>query len=170
MPPKKSTFPCKVCKKTTVSSHSLRCTVCLFWVHQNCGDVSDELKATIEKFPSCKWVFPHCEEGVEKLNDRISAINQKTVEMDMEIKANKKGITDLSVDVGNVKSNCDKNTEKLKDAKSDAQDAVFIELRAREDKKGNLILHNVPESDCNTGKERQDEDFVNTLIFSKVLR
>ena len=166
MPPK-AKFPCLVCREN-VGSGSLACCVCQRWVHPNCIDLP---QSVFEHFVQSTKIHGHhfwgcegCTKGAHQLTLKVNAVEEK-------LKVVEKNSTKNTKDIEEIKERMDKyEQDKLTEGSDLRQDREGIiaeakqswstELRERESKRLNLVLHNVPEppADLTANKARKGMD------------
>ena len=166
-------YPCIFCHKTTGTANkasagskgALQCGVCDLWAHYECTGLA---QSTIDAFAvlvqsgdcdkpfkcaSCKAALTKVNADLNALKVRLSAIEnrqQETVQRVETVEARQ-----VSSD-----SRMDKMETRLGEvaASSGSSKDVWEELKERERRETNIIIHNVPESSLLDNKERENRD------------
>ena len=166
-------YPCIFCHKTTGTANkasagskgALQCGVCDLWAHYECTGLA---QSTIDAFAvlvqsgdcdkpfkcaSCKAALTKVNADLNALKVRLSAIEnrqQETVQRVETVEARQ-----VSSD-----SRMDKMETRLSEvaASSGSSKDVWEELKERERRETNIIIHNVPESSLLDNKERENRD------------
>lgn len=111
------------------------------------------------------WSCKSCRSATAKLNKKITEIYKKVEELETETKDNKIEIQTVKANLADTNKRIDKLSEHSQDKETASQDKVFRELKDREERKNNLLIHNLEEPDPNVrlGKERKELDIRNLL-------
>jgi len=125
---------------------NLECHVCERWVHSKCANVSPEILKFIKENSSISFTCEDCKAGAEKLNKRVRAMNQRMEEIEREVKSNREDIEAVGNKVEDLSNISNKNTKDIKELPQTIEDSLLYELREREDRKGNLLFHNIAEA------------------------
>ena len=170
---RKKDFPCLKCEEhVKKNDYAIQCNLCDLWVHQKCVDISDtffkELVYQIENNGGGFWSCKSCRSATAKLNKKITEIFKKVEDLEEVTKENKSEIGALK----EGQQNLDKEIENVKqsnlESSANSQKQVYAELRDREERKENLIIHNLiePSPEMKNGYERKKAD---TASFREVL-
>lgn len=165
MPERKKDFPCLKCDiHVKRNDCAVQCYLCDLWIHQKCAEISDvlfkELVYQADNSGGTHWACKACRSSSAKLNKKINEIYKKVETLEEEQKDTKKEVETIKDDVKTVNSRIDKIDTTCKNAAESAQEAMFRELKDREEKKNNLIIHNLPEPgpECTKGLDRKYAD------------
>ena len=166
-------YPCIFCHKTTGTANkasagskgALQCGVCDLWAHYECTGLA---QSTIDAFAvlvqsgdcdkpfkcaSCKAALTKVNADLNALKVRLSAIENKQQETVQRVE---------TVEARQVSSDSrmDKMETRLGEvaASSGSSKDVWEELKERERRETNIIIHNVPESSLLDNKERENRD------------
>ena len=109
------------------------------------------------------WSCKSCRSATSKLNKKITEIYKKVEELESETKDNKIEIQSVKDNLADTNKRIDKLSETSHDKESASQDAVFRELKDREERRNNLIIHNLaePGPEVRLGKDRKEADIKN---------
>ena len=165
MPPKLS-CPCIQCKKNVVKAYAVGCASCGQWVHKECEELSDEIfNILAKKTGGIKWHCQSCEASTARLEAAIKSveIHLNTVEERMGATEEKTKLVEAKAD--NAVLVAEQAGRAAAGVKEDVTRIVFEELSEREDKKHNIILHNVGESASPNlvDTKKWDEDSFNNV-------
>ena len=167
---RKKDFPCLKCEVHVKKNDSaIQCQLCDLWIHQKCADMSDalfkELVYQIENGGGAFWSCKSCRSATAKLNKKITEIYKKVEELETETKENKTEIQSVKADLADTNRKLDKLSVSNQDGAAASQDAVFRELKDREERKHNLLIHNLdePGPEVKLGSERKEIDTSNLL-------
>ena len=179
-PKRKKDFPCIRCDiHVKVNDKAIQCAMCDLWVHQKCEKMSDEtfkvLDIQHEETGQCFWSCKSCcsyarkfdkrmrdvEKRVQGLETLVPSIQSDLVTVKEEVATLKKVTTEISEENS---SKSDVNQEKV-------TATVLEEMRERESRKCNLIIHNLAEPDNNVTdtKERIEKDKSKVQQLCKVI-
>lgn len=73
-------------------------------------------------------------------------MNQRMEEIEKEVKSNREDIEAVGNKVEDLSNISNKNTKDIKELPQTIEDSLLYELREREDRKGNLLFHNIAEA------------------------
>ena len=146
------------------NDRAIQCQLCDLWIHQKCAEMSDvlfkELVFQIENGGGAFWSCKSCRAATAKLNKKITEIYKKVEELETETKDNRIEIQTVKADLADTNRRIDKLSENSRDKEAASHDAVFRELKDREERKNNLLIHNLeePGPEVRLGKERKEID------------
>ncbi|VDI20975.1 Hypothetical predicted protein [Mytilus galloprovincialis] len=148
--PKTGTMPtsinnksCAQCEETFKKNQKcMNCNICRYWFCIECSHVSAKLYELLktESTPNLPFNCDGCVRVLPKLNELGLHIERQRVlfeELDTKLK-----VVESSMDV-----KIDQRVER-----------AFESFRDREERKCNLIIHNVPEPDCSTDNKKRDDE------------
>jgi hypothetical protein len=158
--------PCLRCSKEVKREEkSVQCQTCQFWVHVKCQGISDELfniLADPEAYGGVCWNCNSCLASSARLERTVVAFENRVKEVENVVA---KTVTELKrVDGDVVQLRRELEAEKAKNREAaEGRDNMYVtreELREREARKLNLIMHRVKEAgeDCRSGEERRVKD------------
>jgi hypothetical protein len=159
---KKAKFPCLKCKKNvTKNSKSVRCGSCQLWVHVDCEGISAELFNILshpDKYGGgVSWNCESCLASGKRLEDMIKKCEGRIQDVENRVTDTEGTVKELDKKVEKIDKKTKKNEEEIKNSKESAAEAVYQELREREEKKMNLIIHGVGEADGRSTLEEKKE-------------
>ena len=140
------TSNCGGCGKPA-GAGTVQCKGCDLWWHQNCSGMPkpmyDLIIMTVDQCGTHCWCCRVCasvQDGIKKsiiaLNVQVNEMDEKITANTSDIKSNKDNLEVLNNKFDNLESTATKSADK---------DEIFKEIREREARKVNIILHGVPE-------------------------
>ena len=164
MPDRKKDFPCLICNKhVKKTDKAVQCSLCNLWVHITCQEMPDECFKILDnaaKYGGMHWSCRSCQSFAEKFNVRVQELNRKVTAIEGKLDSNIEEVDKVKLDMDTVKTDVKKLKEKSNEASENSSASVFAELRDRDSRKMNIVVHNMEESDAATGRERADKDKV----------
>ena len=159
MAPSQKRFPCLVCEEDiTAKSGAVECSFCEKWVHPKCGNIS---KAHLEILRSSKttyWTCDPCDAVAGKIKKEIRHLQSTQDQMRKEMNTQ---ISELQTEQAAQKTRMDvfdRQLEVIKKEKNN-NEAVYKELRERDSRRENLVIHQIPEAGMAVkGKDRREYD------------
>ena len=156
--------PCLICRKAcTKAQYSVKCTLCENWCHKSCSGLSDEafksLNIQQKETGIAFWACKSCLSYAAKVNhqfrktERIDQVEKKTDENTKAIEETLKIATGTADKVKALEEKIDTMTERM-------EEMLDTELRERETRKLNVILHGLPEVPATVfgNRERMERD------------
>lgn len=176
MPPKTKVYPCLGCKvnikKTEVS---VPCEVCEEYTHPDCSKISqDLLKYLIDETDEgsgTTWTCAHCRKVGKVLNNKVKVLSKELQDMRKVITNVQEEQGEIKKDVEIVKNTCDQRKKKCEESKDQIRKEIFSELRERDEKKFNIIVHGLPEAPGTVinGNERKEHDVAEVKKVAKCI-
>ena len=159
---------CMVCKKSLQRNISVPCQVCEEYTHPDCSNISkDLLQYLIEETKSgnnISWSCSSCSKVAKILNNKIKLLAKEIEDVKKDIKDLKAGQTETDKNIEDVRSVCNKNTAEIESADKRVKQSIFAELRDREEKKCNVVIHGIPEAEDElSGIEKKEYDVQSIL-------
>lgn len=156
--------PCRICTKTIgKNAKSLMCDRCNGWVHLGCSDVSSSQYSFLESSvsDSFKWFCKHCEDDCKTISpgDRLAEQSAK-LETLFEIVRTMQQQNQLILQ---LLQNENRLEEKIKVQVTEVLDAQ----KEKEERKSNVILFNVQESE---NDEKSQETAHDMAQVEKILK
>ncbi len=157
-----------VCKKSLQRNISVPCQVCEEYTHPDCSNISkDLLQYLIEETKSgnnISWSCSSCSKVAKILNNKIKLLAKEIEDVKKDIKDLKAGQTETDKNIEDVRSVCNKNTAEIESADKRVKQSIFAELRDREEKKCNVVIHGIPEAEDElSGIEKKEYDVQSIL-------
>ena len=154
--------PCLKCSQQVKKNcKAIQCSFCEYWVHIECGDISDTLYKEMCKRADTHghfWVCMACKatsfvfrKQIDKLTERIGNAEERITETKNDLEKAKEDTDLVKKRVSNLEKKSDEDSARTKDS-------VFEEISDRENRKLNLVFHNITESTSNVAEERKKFD------------
>ena len=153
---RKKDYPCLKCNMHVKKNEpAVLCNMCELWVHKVCAKISDDLFDHLVKQQKNEgrvyWACVSCTSfsskfysGLRKIEGRVSAVEAKLDEHDSAIDA-------VNEKVKILEQNCLKANDEIAKVESGvhdkASDVIFTEMRERESRMCNAIVHGLQEPD-----------------------
>jgi hypothetical protein len=161
----KKTYSCLVCKANLKRTETcVQCQVCEEYTHPDCSNISkDLLKYLVDENNegnSISWSCSHCTKVAKVLNNKVKVLSKEIQDIKKDVADVKKDYADLKKDVADVNKKSEENEKKCSENKTNMRKDIFAELRDREDKKCNIIVHGIDEAPetARTAQAKKDHD------------
>ena len=172
MPPKKvPKYPCGTCNKAA-NTNALLCNFCNMWHHATTECIPWHSKETIDALinicqdQSC-WSCQKCSGIMKKLNGRLAKLEKEVTEVKANVeklsddqKSTDDAVAELRDDLATVKKS-------VADKSNDDQSDLLLEMKDREDRKYNVIVNGLRESNATVVEEvRAEENELLNKLFN----
>ena len=156
-------FPCGHCNKTTSGSSALMCNICEMWHHTDCiegmtGDMYKNMLSMKEVLGYTFFLCAKCEkvhkkmwQTVNKMGQRLDSVEKRLDEIEKAIKMNSEKHQETVKKVEKVETLSAVNSEKVKSS-------VLSEVQEQENRKTNIVVYNLEESNKDEGEARKVDD------------
>ena len=162
---RKKDFPCLKCEiHVKRNEAAVQCNICDLWVHQKCADICDVLFDYLCKQAKAPggvtWSCKSCgistakiSKMVVEMDKRVSTLESKVSDGEKDREVIKEQVKGVTTDVNNLK-------DSLKASNKEAQRSVLAEIRDRESRKTNIVIHQLQEPDTavTEGEKRKEMD------------
>ncbi len=158
MPPK--THPCLRCKGNVGKEAAVQCGVCRLWVHKKCEKLSDEVfnflsdniqAGVLWQCSCCQSSTAELSAAVKSLRTELTAVTERVGKTEDTNKLQDSRLDKLEALTKNLEQRLDNNKEEV-------SASILEEMREREEKRGNILIHNVGESDSAAWEEQKRWD------------
>lgn len=175
MAPNKDTSTCLACGKKLGSGYSVQCAVCGLWIHKTCGNISDEglrfLEEQMKNTGKAWWACRSCTAYACGMNHRMQEIEKKLEDVQKSCSDNESGLKKVTEEVNKLVAKVKEQSVLVEKAAMSSNEGVFEELREREARRNNVVLHGMREAgDDTTGMDRRDWDIRNCENMFRALR
>ena len=159
-------YPCLRCKKDIKQEQrSVQCQTCQLWVHVSCQEISDELfKILVEpdRYGGVCWNCDCCMASAVRLEATVRAFETRVKLVEDATAKTANDVKIVNTEVAALRREFEEERRRTREALEN-RDEKFVtkeELREREARKLNVILHRVKEAgeDLRTGEERRNHD------------
>jgi hypothetical protein len=145
-------------KKFKKTETSVQCTVCGLWCHKDCAAISNEFLKFLEEQKKntglAYWACRPCIVYAQGITKRVQEIEKRLETVEERTKMTVENVGKLEQRVEKIGGQQDKMGEKLDRKIEQSENRIFEELRERDAKKLNIIMHGVKEA---AGGERSGE-------------
>ena len=159
---RKADYPCIACKAhVKKNDKAVQCSLCQLWVHVTCEGMADEcfkVLANASKNGGMYWACRSCTAYAAKFNNSIQEINRRLSKLESKVEEGANEVKEVQEEVSAMKESIDKLNQNSSLAASNSSEAVFSELRERENRKQNLVIHNLEESGSRNKEDRIRDD------------
>jgi len=171
-------FPCIRCKKSVAkNSKSVKCHICQQWVHVDCEGMPPELYnilANPEKYGTCgmSWSCSSCQASAAKVLEVVNAYEKRITEVESRVTSGEGKMNDMGKELEKMKGTLKDRDDKIDQKLDRKEKAIFDELRQRDSRRMNVIMHGVSEIDKAdaAGSERREWDRAECLAILETLR
>ena len=167
---RKKNYPCLRCQQhVKMTDKGVQCALCNLWVHQTCEQMSDETFAVLDtqndQTGQCFWTCRSCKSYALKFDKRMRNLEHRMQVLEEDkVPAMAKDIEVAKQDIAKLKEttqNLATSSKELEGAShSNITASVLEEMKERESRRNNLIIHNLgePDVDIIDSKERVERD------------
>ena len=160
----KGKTPCLAMCGKTCTSGCIQCTICSMWCHMSCTKLSKEalkgLEVQAKETGQAYWACRSCMNFNKKWNALMRENARKQEATDAKVEDNRKNIEDMRRLLEATRKEV-RDLAKDKDSSAERTERMIEEeLRERESRRLNLVLHGVPEPgpDISDPRDRMDAD------------
>lgn len=168
MPPKADPkFPCLRCKKNVGKVEAISCNSCKGWVHRECEDMADNVFALLaQRVPGIVWHCASCLASTARIDPTLRQLDKKITEVDERVARVEEREKGTESRLTRVEESVQLSKTALDSAKDDITKVLLEEMREREEKKLNIVIHSVGEV---TGGDAEGERRWNKESFNNVM-
>lgn len=174
MTTRKIDYPCLRCKEhVTKNSESIQCSLCELWVHKKCEKMSDEtfkvLCGAVKEGLGMYWACTACTSYSAKFNKSIQELGRRVTKVEEQMKERVIEIDNVKKEIDVVKTQVDSMNRRVDEGRENQNSSVFREIRERENRKTNIVFHNIPEPKGKSKEDRIKEDDTQVEELCKVI-
>jgi hypothetical protein len=168
---KQPEHPCVACGKN-VTSNSVQCTLCNMWSHKACTNLSTEafkgLEAQVREVGVAYWACRACLSFANKVNRQLQAAAKRQDEVEAKVDENCKATEQNTQEINKLRQELDKVKQALDQERGDRNAMLSEELRDRELRRNNIVIHGLSEPNENTNysSARMEQDRVCGNLFA----
>lgn len=158
---------CLACnKKCTGSQASVYCQLCSLWCHKSCAGMSDavfkSLALQMKEMGMAYWACRSCLNFATKTNALLKNMDKQLQNMNTKIEKNAEDIGANRKELKRVDNGLKNVERQVEEVKRSIRDEMYEEIRERDSRKLNLVLHGVQEPedtrDYRAGIEKDKEE------------
>jgi DNA repair ATPase RecN len=168
---------CLACgKQCTSQQFSVQCTLCSLWCHKDCGGISEAyfkaLDLQMREMGTAFWACRSCMSFATKVNNQFRDMDRRIGEVSTKTEAVTKRVEEHTAEIGEVRGDVRKMEEKLEEMEKRLEDRMCAEIREREIRRLNLVLHRVdePNQRIRDGRERMEADKKTCVKIFKAMK
>ena len=169
-----ASHPCLKCNQQVKQKcKAIQCSFCEYWVHIECGDISEALYKEMCKRADTHghfWVCMSCKSTSFVFRRELDKLNQRMVNAEERIQTTSDNLDIAKEDINTVKGRVSNLEEQRDQDVAKTKDSVFEELSDRENRKTNLVFHNIPESTSLEADDRKEADSESVLDITKTIK
>jgi hypothetical protein len=147
---KKPKHPCITCGKN-VTGASVQCTLCNLWCHKQCTNLSESafkgLMLQAKEVGTAYWACRSCLSFAAKMNRHLQETSKRQDQLEERVNVNSNSITRNEQNVEELRQELRRALAKMDSEKEARDDALCEELREREIRRLNIIIHGLQEPD-----------------------
>jgi uncharacterized coiled-coil protein SlyX len=151
-------------KQCTSQQFSVQCTLCSLWCHRECGGISEAyfkaLELQMREMGTAFWACRSCLSFAAKVNTQFKDMDKRIGEVSARTETVSKTVEEHTAEIAETRGDVKRLEEKMKDMEKRIEERMCEEMREREIRRLNLVLHHVEEPNhrIKDGKERMEAD------------
>jgi membrane-associated HD superfamily phosphohydrolase len=158
---KQPEHPCVACGKN-VSSNAVQCTMCTLWCHRACTNLSNEafkgLEAQVREVGVAYWACRACLSFANKVNRQLQATSKRQDEVEARVEENAKKTENNSQEIVKLREELNRVRMTLENERGERNDMLCEELRDRELRRNNIVIHGLQEPNESFNRARIEQD------------
>ena len=160
---RKKDYPCLRCKEHVKKNcEAIQCSLCDLWVHKTCEKMSDETFKVLSKASQdaggMYWGCTACTAYSAKFNKSIQELDRRVSRIEEQIREKEVEIQEVQKEVDSVKGRMDQLSCRVAEERELQTTSVFKEIRERENRRTNLVFHNLKEPKAQSKEDSVWED------------
>ena len=153
---RKRDYPCLKCDKhVKKNDFAIQCNMCELWIHKACAKMEDVLFEHLvkqEKLSGCvSWACTSCSSFSAKLSAGLKKVDERLTKMEATVDTHTGEIIAVKASVEDILAKVDgaiADRDNLKgEVQSETADLLFGEIKERENRRNNVIVHGLKEPD-----------------------
>jgi hypothetical protein len=151
-------------RQCTSQQFSVQCTLCSLWSHKDCGGISEAyfkaLEMQMREMGTAFWACRSCLSFATKVNTQLKEMDRRIEDVSVKTDTISKRVEEQKTEIGEVKGDVKKMEERMEEMEKRIEGRVYEEIREREIRRLNLVLHRVtePSQRIRDGRERMEAD------------
>jgi hypothetical protein len=155
---RKVKYPCLGCGKN-VSGASVKCTLCEIWCHKTCANLSAEaykgLMVQAKEVGTAFWSCRACMGFAQKMNKLYQELNKRQDATEVRVNQIDNKANNNEQEIFKLRHELKRALDKIEDDRQGNNDILCDELRERDLRKLNLVIHGLSEPNMNIGQNRE---------------
>ena len=163
-PTEKELHPCIYCGKHCATG-CIQCAICALWCHMHpCTGLSKEairgLEIQAKEVGQAYWACRSCMNFNTKWNNQMREVSKRQDETEAKVEDNSDKIEEVRKITEELRAELREQTRRTEGLEERMATALDSELREREARRLNLVIHGLPEPDANIKdpRERMERD------------
>ena len=156
-PPGTTKDPCIYCGKNCTKG-TVQCTICALWCHMSCTGLSKEalkgLEIQAKEVGQAYWACRACMNFNNKWNKQMREVNKRQEETEAQVANNTDKIEEVRMVTEELRRELKEQAKKTEGIQERMQSVIDEELREREARRLNLVIHGLPEPEENIKEPR----------------
>jgi hypothetical protein len=154
--------PCLTCGKN-VTGASVQCTLCNLWCHKACSNITNEhfkcLEVQARETGVAFWSCRSCLNFAQKVNKQIQIYNERQIEVEEKLEETAACTKQNTNRIDKLEEELKKLRAEKEAEREEKNDALGEELRERDLRRNNLIIHGLMEDDTQANpRDRVERD------------
>ena len=150
MPGRKKDYPCLKCNNhVKKNDKAVQCTLCDQWIHKECENMDDEtfdvLARQVDNLGGTFWNCKSCRTFAAKFDKRMKEMDRRLVTVEETVESHDTDIASIKADIKKVQQESKAQKENEGVIQENAATAVFSEMRERDFRKCNVLIHGIAE-------------------------
>ena len=155
--------PCVYCGKHCAKG-TVQCAQCALWCHMSCTGLSKEalrgLEIQAKEVGKAYWACRGCMNFNTKWNNQMKEVSRRQDETEAKVASNSDKIEEVRMVTEELRRELREQAKKTEGIQERMESALDEELREREARRLNLVIHGLPEPEeyIKDPKERMEKD------------
>ena len=156
-------YPCIYCGKNAAKG-AVQCTICSLWCHMTCTGLSKEaikgLEVQAKEVGLAYWACRSCMSFNNKWNNQMRVVCKRQDETEARVENNSDKIEEVRKITEELRHELREQVKKTEGLQERMETALDSELREREARRLNLVIHGLqePEASLKDPRERMERD------------
>jgi hypothetical protein len=159
---KQPEFPCLGCGKN-VTGASVQCTLCTLWCHRTCSSLTQEALKALEvqahEVGIAYWACRSCLAFASKVNRQLQTAGERQDAIEAKVEGTISTGRENSQRIDRLEDELNRMRIALEAKRAEKNYLLCDELREREIRKNNLVIHGIQEAeDISYNRDRMERD------------
>ena len=158
-------YPCIYCGNSAAKG-AVQCTICALWCHMSCTGLSKEairgLEVQAKEVGLAYWACRSCMSFNTKWNNQMREVTKRQDETEARVASNSDRIDEVMKITEELRNELREQVKKTEGLQERMETVMDSELREREARQLNLVIHGLPEPEdtLKDPKDRMERDKV----------
>ena len=160
---KKDPFPCIYCPRNCASG-AIQCAICALWCHMACTGLSKEalkgLEVQAKEVRKAYWACKSCMNFNTKWNNQMREVCKRQDDTEAKVADNSDRIEEVRRETEELRHELREQVRRTDGLQERMESVMDAELRERESRRLNLVIHGVeePEDSIKEPRDRMEKD------------